>query len=61
MLEVFVWDQGIGMSEEEAKHCFEPFMKSENAQSRAMNRHGNGVGLSICKQICEHLEGSISV
>lgn len=26
-----------------------------------MNAHGNGVGLSICKNLCEGLEGSIKV
>ena len=40
---------------------FEPFLKTENIKSRQMNRHGNGVGLSICRQICESLEGKISV
>ena len=49
------------MSEEEQKLVFEPFLKSENIKSRQMNRHGNGVGLSICRQICESLEGKISV
>ena len=34
---------------------FEPFSSSNS------NVRGNGVGLSICKKICEQLEGEISV
>ena len=54
-ISVSVKDSGIGMTPEQAKAVFDPFGKS--------NRHarGNGVGLSICKKICEQLEGSIQV
>ena len=61
MLQVTVADQGIGMSEEEQQRVFEPFTKTINIESQKLNRHGNGVGLSICKQICESLDGDISV
>ena len=61
MLEVTVKDPGLGISEEDQKRLFEPFSKTSNAKSRSMNVYGNGVGLSICKQICEGLEGSIKV
>lgn len=61
MLEVQVWDRGIGMSAEDKKRAFEPFMKSISEEAKNLNRHGNGVGLSICKQICENLDGDIQV
>ena len=53
MLEVSVSDQGVGMTEEEIQHTFDPFWKEET-QSK-------GVGLLISKQICEHLGGSIQM
>ena len=49
------------MSEQEQARVFEPFQQTDSVESQKMNRHGNGVGLSICKQICESLEGQISV
>ena len=61
LLEVYVLDQGIGMNQEELEHVFDPFWRSTDQRSQSMNSLGNGVGLSICKQICESLGGSISV
>ena len=61
MLEVQVWDRGIGMSAEDKKRAFQPFQKSISEEAKNLNRHGNGVGLSICKQICENLDGDIQV
>ena len=54
-ISVSVKDNGIGMTPEQARAVFDPFGKS--------NRHarGNGVGLSICKKICEQLDGKIAV
>ena len=49
------------MSWEEQSNVFEPFSKSSNIDSKSLNRHGNGVGLSICKRICTSLEGDIEV
>ena len=47
------------MTEEEAKHVFDPFYKS--VQNKRLNPMGVGVGLSICKQICQQLNGDIHV
>ena len=55
MINVVVQDKGVGMSPEKAATIFEPFGSSNN------NVRGNGVGLSICKKICEQLEGEIVV
>ena len=49
------------MSEEEVKHVFDPFWQSDSALSRSLNPLGNGLGLSICKQICQSLDGDIHV
>ena len=48
-LKISVNDEGVGMSAEKVKGIFEPFGSS----SDKANAGGNGVGLSICKKICE--------
>ena len=50
-LEVSVEDQGLGLTQEEIKCIFEPFGTFKNRNNRT--HQSNGVGLSICKQICE--------
>lgn len=49
------------MSESEMTNLFEPFYATPNKESRSLNPNGNGLGLFICKSICEHLGGSIKV
>ena len=58
-IEITVKDQGIGMTAEETKHVFQPF--SQLANSQGSNKMSNGMGLSICKKICEQLGGDIKV
>ena len=45
------------MTREDAKNIFKPFNISQSRKQIT----GNGVGLSICKQICQKLEGDIQV
>ena len=59
LLEVSVKDRGIGMTPEEERRVFQPF--SRQTQNQARNYMSNGVGLSICKQICDQFEGKIKV
>ena len=47
------------MSKAERENVFEPFQRTKNKESVMLNRNGNGVGLSICKRICNSLEGDI--
>ena len=61
MLEVQVIDKGIGMSAGELEQIFEPFVKVDSIESKNLNKDGNGVGLSVCKQICESMNGGIKV
>ena len=60
-LEISVKDEGIGMKSCEMSDIFTRFKRSNNRNSRNRNRHGNGVGLSICKHICQQLGGDITV
>lgn len=54
-------DQGIGMSKKDMKNLFKPFFTSESEANREMNTGGHGLGLSICKQICEKMGGQMQV
>lgn len=56
---VTITDNGIGMTEEDQKHIFERFFKSD--QSRTATNGGSGLGLSIVKRIVDMHHGAISV
>ena len=60
-LVVKVQDSGIGIDENEEKNLFKPFWRSERRISQQHNPRGNGLGLSICKQICKALGGDIEL
>lgn len=49
-------DQGIGISETDQKHLFEPFHRAENVG----HIHGTGLGLAIVKKYVELHKGEIS-
>lgn len=52
-----VSDQGIGISEDELPHIFDPFFRAANAKHIG----GTGLGLSIVKDCVERHRGSIEV
>lgn len=47
------------MTREEAEHVFEPFWTASSA--RSLNPFSHGFGLYVCKQICQSLDGDITV
>lgn len=57
-LAVEVEDYGVGISEDELTHIFEPFWTSPNKKS---NEHSTGLGLSIVKEMIQKLKGEINV
>lgn len=52
-------DNGIGMSDENSRHVFEPFYRAD--QSRSQKISGSGLGLSVVKLIVEKYHGSIEL
>lgn len=55
---VKVSDKGEGISEEDIKHIFERFYRTDKSRNRTSTQAGLGIGLSILEQIVEgyHLE-----
>jgi signal transduction histidine kinase len=50
-------DEGIGISESEIRHIFEPFYRGNDTRNIA----GHGIGLSLVKRIIEFHNGTITV
>lgn len=51
----YVRDTGIGIAPEQQSHLFERYWRQDE------EKPGNGLGLSICKEIVDHLGGEIGV
>jgi two-component system, OmpR family, sensor histidine kinase TctE len=49
-----VRDSGPGLSESQRQHLFEPFHTGHPTT-------GSGLGLSICREVCERLDGTIEL
>ena len=56
---VRVTDNGIGIPAEALPRLFEPFCQVDNSTGRKFE--GTGLGLTITKQLCEQMDGSVSV
>jgi len=54
-----VTDQGPGISDEDRKQLFTPF--ASDREHPEMPQRGSGLGLPICKQIVEQMDGEIGV
>lgn len=58
-IQIYVKDNGIGMSLDYQQHMFEPF--SQECSALTDNTEGSGLGLSITKKMIELMGGRISV
>ncbi|GGY77645.1 hypothetical protein GCM10011613_22780 [Cellvibrio zantedeschiae] len=56
---ISVADTGIGMSLEQQQHIFDPFRQADSSTTRKFQ--GSGLGLSITRQLCEMMGGTIEV
>ena len=52
-----VSDTGIGMSADQLKVVFDPFIQADTSTTRRYG--GTGLGLALCKQYCQLAEASI--
>jgi PAS domain S-box-containing protein len=58
-LDVAVQDTGIGMSSEQIDKLFHAFSQADSSTTRKYG--GTGLGLTICKRLCELMGGEIKV
>jgi signal transduction histidine kinase len=58
-VEFVVADTGIGMTAEQAQRVFEPFTQADPSTTRLYG--GTGLGLTICRRLCELMRGAIGV
>ncbi len=58
-LEIEVADTGVGITKEASQHIFEPFRQADSSTTRHYG--GTGLGLALCKHICEKMGGDISL
>ena len=59
MVEFVVWDEGIGISKENQKKLFEPFVQVDSRLVR--NHEGTGLGLSLVKRLVRLHGGQVEV
>ena len=59
-VKISVVDTGIGIADEDKASIFKPFFKSIDPISKKFNAKSHGLGLSICKEIAQGLDGSIT-
>ena len=59
VLEMTVFDTGVGIPEDRLERIFEPFSQADNSVSRLFT--GTGLGLTIVKQFVEGMGGSVRV
>jgi signal transduction histidine kinase len=58
-IQITVADRGIGISERDAHHVFEPFFRS--TQVAAAQIRGSGLGLSLARHIAEAMGGKVTL
>jgi signal transduction histidine kinase len=58
-IELTVSDEGVGMTQEQAAHCFDRFWQAEHSDVRRFG--GTGIGLYIVRSLVEAMNGTISV
>lgn len=58
-LQVLIQDSGTGISKQDQQRLFEPFSQADNNSQQA--RTGAGLGLVICRSLCEMMGGTLEL
>ncbi|KFE51356.1 histidine kinase [Pseudomonas syringae] len=58
-LMVAIQDSGVGISKQDQERLFEPFSQADNQLQQA--RTGAGLGLVICRSLCEMMGGTLEL
>jgi len=61
MLRLSVTDNGIGISQEDLFHIFEPFYRADMSRVRRIKKSGSGLGLTIVNEIVRVHHGKIQI
>lgn len=56
-----VADTGIGISQEDLFHIFEPFYRADTSRNRAVRQSGSGLGLTIVNEMVRAHHGRIHI
>lgn len=59
MIEFLVADTGIGITSQQRDRLFLPFSQADSSTTRRFG--GTGLGLTICRHLCEMMRGSIAI
>lgn len=61
MMIVTIADNGIGISEEDLNHIFEPFYRADMSRVRRIKKSGSGLGLTIVNELVRAHHGKIQI
>lgn len=56
-----VEDSGIGMSQEDLAHIFEPFYRADTSRTRLVKKGGSGLGLTIVNELVRAHRGKVQI
>ena len=59
LVQLTIQDTGVGISIEDQQRLFEPFAQTESGRQQA--RSGAGLGLVICRNLCEMMGGQLQL
>ncbi|WP_348771802.1 response regulator [Alteromonas sp. MMG017] len=59
LFDVWVQDNGIGISESQQENLFQPFIQAESSTARKYG--GSGLGLNICNKLLEQMNSKLHV
>lgn len=56
-----VEDRGVGISQEDLAHIFEPFYRADTSRTHLKTKTGSGLGLTIVQEMVKAMQGEITI